>query len=62
MKEEISARLTEKLINQCTPTLAGRLQPALALANHQLEYLCPAIAGMGSKGVFRHERVGYLTR
>jgi hypothetical protein len=48
---EISFRLTEKVKAEA-PTMFDRLQPALDLANQQLEAICPAVMAMTKKGFF----------
>jgi hypothetical protein len=50
MDREIIERLTEA-IKIHAPHLADKLQPALDLANRQLESLCPAVMGMSRTGL-----------
>ncbi|HVI65478.1 MAG TPA: hypothetical protein VM910_23285 [Bradyrhizobium sp.] len=60
MTREISARLTEQ-VNELAPYFTNKLRPALKLANHQLEYLCPAMMATSRKGLIA-ELVAHVPR
>jgi hypothetical protein len=50
LDREVSTRLTGAL-EEYAPKLAGKLRPALNLANHQVEWMCPAFMGAGRAGL-----------
>src|SRR5215469_3738834 len=60
MNQEISVRLTKEVKTRA-PGLFDKLQPALDLANRQLEWLCKAVMGMSRKG-FVADLVAHVNR